>query len=139
MVMISKEILGKRQVTYAKSKTSSQPDFTLEDYIDEYYLAHGPYAPILHQCIDLARRLVFSTPGRDMAAQALPESWAPGCDIASSSKTQQVQKLYAEAAHQIQNFGEKQSIKLVVESRVQRGIQVLCEEPTTIWLSPDVR
>ena len=137
-VILTRDIISKRKVTLVGGDNPAQPIYILDDYIDDYYLSHGPYAPILHKCIDLARRFVFSEPGMRMAAQALVESWTAGCAIASSANKQQLEKLYAEAAYQVQRFGQHQSMRIVVESRVYRGVHVLCAEPSTVWLSSSV-
>lgn len=137
-IILTRDILQKRKVTLVGGDNPAQPIYILADYIDDYYLSHGPYAPILHKCIDLARRFVFSEPGMRMAPQALVGSWTAGCAIASSANKQQLEKLYAEAAYQVQSFGQQQSMRIVVESRVYRGVHALCAEPSTVWLSSSV-
>jgi hypothetical protein len=65
----------RRQISLVRAGDSSSQNITLDEWISDFEPLSPGHTQVLHECILLARRMLFTAVGVQVTAQVLFESW----------------------------------------------------------------
>jgi len=110
----------RRQITLVRCGESPSQNVVLDEWTSDYEPLPPQHTLILHECILLARRMVFTATGANVTAQALLEGW-------TSSQAQypdDTEATLARALTVVKSFEHAHAMTVVVDNSTRECTQL---------------